>query len=207
MKSHFVPHQLKKVHQMKDRKKRGKPSKIDLLPSAIKSKLDELLRNNKMQQKDILQAVNTLIDEAGLGKELKLSASGVNRYSTQMETIGHDIRQAREMAEIWVAKLGTEPTGDVSKLLMEMLRTQSFRLLVKANENPDDVLDPKTIGELALGIQRIEKASILNMEREKEIRQAFAEEAANAVTEELRGQDGMSQELENRITEILMGKA
>lgn len=192
---------------MKERKKRGKPSKIDLLPSAIKSKLDELLRNNKMQQKDILQAVNALIDEAGLGKELKLSASGVNRYSTQMETIGHDIRQAREMAEIWVAKLGTEPTGDVSKLLMEMLRTQSFRLLVKANENPDDVLDPKTIGELALGIQRIEKASILNMEREKEIRQAFAEEAANAVTEELRGEDGMSEQLEAKITGILMGKA
>lgn len=168
---------------MKDRKKRGKPSKIDLLPSAIKSKLDELLRNNKLQQKDILHAVNTLIDEAGLGEELKLSASGVNRYSTQMETIGHDIRQARQMAEIWVAKLGTEPTGDVSKLLMEMLRTQSFRLLVKANENPDDVLDPKTIGELALGIQRIEKASILNLEREKEIKKAFADAAADQIDE------------------------
>lgn len=168
---------------MKDRKKRGKPSKIDLLPSAIKSKLDELLRNNKLQQKDILHVVNTLIDEAGLGEELKLSASGVNRYSTQMETIGHDIRQARQMAEIWVAKLGTEPTGDVSKLLMEMLRTQSFRLLVKANENPDDVLDPKTIGELALGIQRIEKASILNLEREKEIKKAFADAAADQIDE------------------------
>lgn len=165
---------------MKERKKRGKPSKIDLLPSAIKSKLDELLRNNKMQQKDILQAVNELIEDAGLEK---LSASGVNRYSTQMETIGHDIRQAREMAEIWVAKLGTEPTGDVSKLLMEMLRTQSFRLLVKANENPDDVLDPKTIGELALGIQRIEKASILNMEREKEIKKAFADAAVDQIDE------------------------
>jgi len=168
---------------MKDRKKRGKPSKIDLLPSAIKSKLDELLRNNKLQQKDILHVVNTLIDEAGLSEELKLSASGVNRYSTQMETIGHDIRQARQMAEIWVAKLGTEPTGDVSKLLMEMLRTQSFRLLVKANENPDDVLDPKTIGELALGIQRIEKASILNLEREKEIKKAFADAAADQIDE------------------------
>jgi hypothetical protein len=168
---------------MKDRKKRGKPSKIDLLPSAIKSKLDELLRNNKMQQKDILQAVNALIADAGLGEELKLSASGVNRYSTQMETIGHDIRQAREMAEIWVAKLGDQPTGDVSQLLMEMLRTQSFRLLVKANENPDDVLDPKTIGELALGIQRIEKAAMLNMDKEKEIKKAFAAAAAEQIDE------------------------
>jgi hypothetical protein len=191
---------------MTDRKKRGKPSKVDLLPGAIKNKLDALLRENKLQQTEILQAVNLLIADAGLGDEHKLSASGVNRYSTQMETIGHDIRQAREIAEMWVAKIGTKPTGDVSQLLMEMLRTQSFRLLVKANENPDDVLDPKTIGELALGIQRIEKAAMLNMERETEIRKAFAEEAALAVTEELRGQDGMSQALESRITEILMGK-
>jgi hypothetical protein len=191
---------------MSDRKKRGKPSKIDLLPSAIKSKLDELLRNNKMQQKDILQAVNALIDEAGLGEELKLSASGVNRYSTQMETIGHDIRQAREMAEIWVAKLGTEPTGDVSKLLMEMLRTQSFRLLVKANENPDDVLDPKTIGELALGIQRIEKASILNMEREKEIKKAFADAAADQIDKTAK-QAGLTSEGATLIKQQILGLA
>jgi Bacteriophage Mu, Gp27 len=191
---------------MKERKKRGKPSKIDLLPSAIKSKLDELLRNNKMQQKDILQAVNALIEDAGLDKELKLSASGVNRYSTQMETIGHDIRQAREMAEIWVAKLGTEPTGDVSKLLMEMLRTQSFRLLVKANDNPDDVLDPKTIGELALGIQRIEKASILNMEREKEIKKAFADAAAETIDKTAK-QAGLTSEGATLIKQQILGLA
>lgn len=168
---------------MSDRKKRGKRSKVDLLPQPIKSKLDELLRDNKHSQKDILELVNLLIDDAGLSEEQKLSAAGVNRYATQMETIGHDIRQARDMAEIWVAKLGTKPTGDVSQLLMEMLRTQSFRLLVKANETPDDVLDPKTIGELALGIQRIEKASILNMEREKEIKKAFASAAAEQIDE------------------------
>lgn len=192
---------------MTDRKKRGKRSKIDLLPPHIKTKLDELLRDNKMQQTEILEIINLLIDEAGLEDEHKLSAAGVNRYATKMESIGHDIREARAISEMWVAKFGDAPTGDVSKLLMEMLRTQSFRLLIKANEDPDSVLEPKMIGELALGIQRIEKASILNMEREKEIRKAFAEEAANAVTEELRGQDGMSQELEDRITDILMGKA
>ena len=191
---------------MKDRKKRGKPSKIDLLPNAIKSKLDELLRNNKMQQKDILQAVNALISDAGLGDKLKLSASGVNRYSTQMETIGHDIRQAREMAEIWVAKLGTDPSGDVSKLLMEMLRTQSFRLLVKANDNPDDVLDPKTIGELALGIQRIEKASILNMEREKEIKKAFADAAADTIDKTAK-QAGLTSEGATLIKQQILGLA
>jgi phage gp37-like protein len=168
---------------MTDRKTRGKQSKIDLLPKPIKTKLDELLRDNKTSQKSILEVVNLLIENAGLSEDKKLSTSGINRYSSKMETIGHDIRQAREMAEIWVAKLGDQPTGDVSQLLMEMLRTQSFRLLVKANENPDDVLDPKTIGELALGIQRIEKAAMLNMDKEKEIKKAFAAAAAEQIDE------------------------
>jgi len=192
---------------MTTRKKRGKPSKIDLLPDTIKTELNALLRDGKLTQKAIVAKVNQLIAESGLDDSIKVSASGVNRYSTQMETIGHDIRQAREMAELWVAKLGNKPTGEVSQLLMEMLRTQSFKLLVKANDDPNEVLDPKTIGELALSIQRLERAALLSIEKEKQIRQAFAEEAANAVTEELRGEDGMSEQLEAKITGILMGKA
>lgn len=189
---------------MNDRKKRGKRSKVDLLPSPIKAKLDELLRDNKHSQVEILELVNLLIEDAGLSEAQKLSAAGVNRYATQMETVGHDIRQAREMAEIWVAKLGTKPTGDVSQLLMEMLRTQSFRLLVKANENPDDVLDPKTIGELALGIQRIEKAAMLNMQKEKEIKKAFADEITEAIDKSA-AQAGLTSEGASLIKKEILG--
>lgn len=167
---------------MTERKKRGKVSKVDLLPDAIKAKLNELLRDGRMKQVDILAEVNLLINDAGLSEKNKLSASGINRYSTQMETIGADLREAREVTEMWVAKLGTKPTGEVSQLLMEMLRTQLFKLLVKANDNPDDVLDPETINKLALGISRLEQASTINMKREKEIRKAFAEEAAEAIS-------------------------
>jgi len=191
---------------MAERQKRGKRSKVDLLPNPIKSKLDELLRDNKHSQVEILELVNLLIEDAGLSETQKLSAAGVNRYATQMETVGHDIRQAREMAEIWVAKLGTKPTGDVSQLLMEMLRTQSFRLLVKANESPDDVLDPKTIGELALGIQRIEKAAMLNMQKEKEIKKAFADEAADAIDNSAK-QAGLTKEGANLIKQQILGLA
>lgn len=191
---------------MADRKTRGKRSKVDLLPTAIKAELDLLLRDNKMTQVEILSIVNDLIDEAGLSADNKLSPAGVNRYASKMETIGADIKAAREMSEMWVAKLGTKPTGDVSQLLMEMLRTQSFRLLVKANEKPDDVLDPKTIGELALGIQRIEKASILNLEREKQIKKAFADEAADAIDKSA-AQAGLTSEGASLIKKEILGLA
>lgn len=168
---------------MVERKKRGKVSKIDLLPSNIKAKLDQLLRDGKMQQVEILREVNILIDAAGLSSEQKISQSGVNRYATQMETIGADIRQAREMSEMWVSKLGSKPTGEVSQLLMEMLRSQFFKLMIKANDNPDDVLDPATIGKLSLSIQRLEQAAMINLEKEKQIKKNYAEELAEQLDE------------------------
>ncbi|ECG5862748.1 DUF3486 family protein, partial [Salmonella enterica subsp. enterica serovar Oranienburg] len=60
---------------------------------------------------------------------------------------------------------------------------------------------------IMLAVQRLESAAERSMKREKEIRAAYAEEAANAVTEELRGTDGMSEELEASIRRILLGKA
>lgn len=189
---------------MVERRKRGKVSKIDLLPNDIKAKLDELLRDGKMKQKDILQAVNKLIEDAGLTESDKLSQSGVNRYSTQMESIGADIRQAREMSEIWVAKLGSKPTGEVSQLLMEMLRSQFFKLMIKANDNPDDVLDPKTIGNLALSIQRLEKAAMINLEKEKQIKKNYAEEIAEQLDENA-SQIGLTSEGAAKIKADILG--
>ncbi|EJZ2846817.1 DUF3486 family protein, partial [Escherichia coli] len=52
-----------------------------------------------------------------------------------------------------------------------------------------------------------ESAAERSIKREKEIRAAFAEEMANAVTDELRGVDGMSEQIEFRIRQMLLGKA
>jgi hypothetical protein len=124
-----------------------------------------------------------------------------------METVGQEIRAMRESTEMWIAQFGDMPTGETTQLLLEMLKTQHFRLLMEANSDPEKLLDAKTINSLALALNRLENAAMLNMKKEKQIRQAYAEEAAAAVTEELRGEDGMSEQLEAKITGILMGKA
>ncbi|WP_336845219.1 phage protein Gp27 family protein, partial [Providencia rettgeri] len=73
---------------MTDKKTRGRPSKIDLLPEAIRDQLHALLRDKRHTQEDIRAAVNELIDEAGLPDELKISRTGLNRYASRMETLG-----------------------------------------------------------------------------------------------------------------------
>ena len=79
-------------------------------------------------------------------------------------------------------------------------------MLVKANDDPDSVLDPKTIGELALSIQRLERAALLSIEKEKQIRKAYAEEAAEQV-DQAATQIGLTVEGAELIKQKILGIA
>ncbi|EOB4244599.1 DUF3486 family protein [Vibrio metschnikovii] len=189
----------------------NRKSKVELLPEEIRNTLNIFIRSGNMTQKDILEAVNQMIDEAGLPDDAKLSRTGFNRYAKRMEDLGQRLRQSREVAEVWVSKLGEAPTSDVGKLLQEFVRTMAFDTSMKMMEASEgeegEVISPKALGQLALVVQRIETAAMSSMKREKEIRAAYAAEAADAVSDELRGVDGMSEQLEDRIRGILLGKA
>ncbi len=189
----------------------NRKSKVELLPEDIRNTLNVFIRSGNMTQKDILEAVNQMIDDAGLGDDAKLSRTGFNRYAKRMEEMGQRLRQSREVAEVWVSKLGDAPTSDVGKLLQEFVRTMAFETSMKMMEASEgeegEVISPKALGQLALVVQRIETAAMSSMKREKEIRAAYAAEAADAVSDELRGVDGMSEQLEDRIRGILLGKA
>lgn len=190
---------------------KSRKSKIDLLPSDIRSQLNALIRSGDMNKTDVLEAVHELIDDAGLGEDAKPSYTALNRYARRMEKMGERIHQAREVADVWTARLGNAPTSDIGKLLQEFIRTMVFEtsahMMEKSGEEGAEPISPKALGALALTIQRIEQAAMTSHKVEKEIRTAFAEEAANAVSEGLRGADGMSEELEDKIRGILMGKA
>ena len=188
-----------------ERKTRGKPSKVHQLPENIKTKLDELLRDGKLTQSDILEQVNALIKQAGLADTEKLSKSGSNRYSTNMQTVGARIAEARAVSEQWVAKLGNKPSGDVSNILIEMVRTLAFESVLKASDGEEPV-DPKYIKDLAIGIEKLEKAATESTKREQEIRKAFAEEAA-ATAEEIAVQAGLTNEGANTIKKQILGLA
>ncbi|MGR3221804.1 DUF3486 family protein [Vibrio vulnificus] len=184
----------------------NRKSKVELLPEDIRNTLNVFIRSGNMTQKDILEAVNQMIDEAGLGEDAKLSRTGFNRYAKKMEDIGAKIRESREIAEVWVGKLGEAPASQLGKMLQEAVRFLSFELSMSMM-NGEVKADPKALNQLALIANRIEQAAMTSQKVEKEIRAAYAAEAADAVSDELRGVDGMSEQLEDRIRGILMGKA
>ena len=186
---------------MAERQTRGRASSIETLPDDIKNCLDKMLRKKGTTQSDILEQVNSLLDEAGVEKPI--SKSALNRYSTRMETIGAKMRESQDVADMWVSRLGDKPTGEVGQLLIQMVRSLAFETTMTAMEG-DEVVDPDMIKDLALGISRLEKASEMSLKREKEIRKAFAEEAATE-TEKVLSNQGMTPETIKDIKRNILG--
>jgi hypothetical protein len=185
---------------------KSRKSKVALLPPELKEQINEMIRSGSLTQLEIHARLRQLIEEKGLGDEAMPSYTSLNRYHQRMEAVGQKIMAGRQMAEVWTAKLGKEPASDVGKLLFQFVQSLAFETSLALSEGSKEV-SPKALNEMALALQRLEAAAAGNLKREKAVRQAYAEEAANAVSEELRGQDGASEELEQRIRNILLSKA
>ncbi|SHF87973.1 DUF3486 family protein [Vibrio gazogenes] len=187
----------------------NRKSKVNLLPEEIRQTLNAFIRNGSMTQKDILAEINQMIDEAGLPEDVKLSRTGFNRYAKKMEEMGMRMRQAREVAEVWTAKLGDAPVSDVGKLLQEFVRTMAFetsmRMMEEAEEN-QEVIPPKALNQLALVSQRIEQAAMTSQKVEREIRAAFAAEAADKA-EKIVKQAGLTAATAEEIKRQILGIA
>ncbi|CAD5440373.1 MULTISPECIES: DUF3486 family protein [Escherichia] len=182
---------------------RGRLSKVDLLPDSIREQLHQMLREKRHTQEEIREAINALIDEHNLPEEMQLSRTGLNRYAIRMEKVGAKIRASREMAEVWAAKLGSAPTSDVGKLLMEFVKTLAFETSMSMAED-DKPVAPKALGQLALVAQRLEAAAMTSHRREKAIRDAFAQEMAEK-TEELVRTGGLSGGAADTIKREILG--
>lgn len=179
---------------MADRKKKQQSS-IDRLPDDIREQLQELLRDPRVTQLQATEKINAILEAEG--HDDRISKSAVNRYDLQMREFGQKLQQSREVAEMWIAKLGAAPQGKVGNLVNEILRTLSFDLSLKTSDMELDAENmPAVAGmlkDLALTTMRLEKAANLNVEREKEIRTQALEEAAK-VAEDTAIQRGLAKE-------------
>lgn len=183
-------------------------SSIDLLPEDIRSQLNALLRDPRCNQLEAVKKINAIL--ADEGHDERVSKSAVNRYSMKMEKVGEKLRQSREMANMWIAKLGAQPQGQLGHLVNEMLRTMAFDLSlnlqgmeVEEDELPGQV---KLLKELSTAVHRLEQAASENTKREKEIRRQMAEEAAEAAAE-VASSAGITAEKAQEIKNKILGIA
>ncbi len=160
-------------------------SSIDRLPADILEKLQELLRDPRVTQLAAVSRINAILEEDGHPE--RLSKSAVNRYAVRMEEVGRKLKQSREIARMWIGRLGAEPQGEVGKLLNEMIRGLAFDATLALSEG-EQAAEPKMLRDLAIAVEKLEKAASENVRREEEIRRKAREAAANAVETEAKKQ-------------------
>lgn len=173
----------------------GRASSIDRLPDDIRERLQELLRDPRVTQMEATLRINEILETEG--HDERVSKSAVNRYDMEMRKVGEKLRQSREVAEMWIGKLGAAPQGQLGHLVNETLRTLSFDLALKlqdaelTEESLPGVIDQ--LKALALAAQRLEAGSTLNVKREAEIRKQALNDAATVV-EKAAVQQGLTAE-------------
>ena len=177
-------------------------STVEMLPQDILEKLQALLRDPRVSQLQAVAEINAVLTDMG---ERPVSKSAVNRYAVKMDKVGEKLRQSREVAEMWIAKMGAQPQGQVGHLINEMLRTMAFDLTIRLQESEltaesmPEVID--MLKHLSLSVVRLERAASENVKREQEIKRQVLEEAADSIEEE-----AIAQGMDNDQVRLWRGK-
>lgn len=179
----------------------ARASSIEQLPADILEQLQTLLRDPRVSQLDATAQINAILEQEGTDD--RVSKSAVNRYAVKMQEVGAKLQQSRELASMWIGKLGAAPQGQVGKLINEIIRTMAFDTAMHMSEGEEPVA-PKMLAQLALAVQRLESAANMNEEREKAIRVEAAKDAA-ATAEKSMVSQGMSQKAIDSIKKEILG--
>lgn len=185
----------------------GRPSTIKRLPPQVRERLDAWIRDESVTQSEAAELVNKLLAELFPGHP-PVSRKAVNRYDLSMREAGEKIRQAREISDVWIAKLGSEPGGKTGHLVTEMIRAMVYEVMLKLHQ---EELDPDSmpamidaLKSLALTAARVERASEISVKRERQIREEERKRAAEQAGKAASGQ-GLSAETVEAIQRQILG--
>jgi hypothetical protein len=181
----------------------GQKSAVDRLPENLRARLLEMLQNPAVTQVEIVDAINA---EAG---EPLLSRSSMNRYAQRMKRFAEKNRQAKEIADAYIDKYGTDNRVKLGKVVNEQIRLAVFDLIGEIEEIRDDP-DIKTpaiadmLYKLSRGLKELEQAEKLNAERTESIRKAALAEAAEEV-EQTAKSSGLTADTIEKIKKQILG--
>lgn len=171
----------------------GRKSSIAKLPEAVRSAVDAAIREGRATIEEIVAMIREMGGSA--------SASAVGRYKANAEEQMGRYREAQEVAKVWVERLGSEPEGDVARLLPEMLRTVAFGTIGSMD---GESAGPNEVMLLARAIKDLASADKLTAERILRVRREVADKAAvEAVKEAKRA--GLSDEAAEAIKRKILG--
>lgn len=176
----------------------ARKSSVTQLDPRLREALDALIREGRHTLDDILAKLAEL--NAG---EAPVSRSALGRYAQRAEAQMERYREAQEVAKVWVNKFEEEPTGDVGRLLHEMLRSVAFQTLGGLSERVESA-DPEEVMLLAKAMKDLASADKLTTERILVIRQEVAKKAAVEAVKQAKA-SGLSDEAADLIRQKILG--
>ena len=181
----------------------GRKSTVDKLQPEVRSHIEKRLRENRLTLDEL---INDLQDKFPSTEHPSRSALG--RYRQNFDTMMEQVRQQEQMARIMVEELGENPDDKAGALLVQSVTTLANRVLFESQGDED--LDIEDVRKLARAAKDIMHTRKLSLEQRREVERLAREKLIaeqETKLEELRGTDGMSEQLEDRIRNVLLGKA
>lgn len=174
----------------------GRRSTVSRFPEPIVTQVNQLIRDGHTIDEIVatLQRMGADVSRSAMGRYVKSARESMEKY-----------RQAQEVAKVWVDKLETEPSGDVARLLPEMLRAVAFQTLSTMGEATDPV-GSQDLMFLAKALKDVSSASRINVDTELLLRKVRdqAKDAAAEVTKTIK-QAGLSDETVQQIKARILG--
>jgi len=161
----------------------GQKSAVDKLPKKLRNKLIEMLNDPAVTQAEIVDAINA---EAG---EPLISKSSMNRYAQKMKHFAEKNRQAKEIADAYIDKYGSENRQTLGKVINEQMRVAIFDLMgefdeIRADGETKAVEAADMLYKISRGLKELEQAEKLNAERTEKVRKEALADAAEIVEKE-----------------------
>lgn len=186
-------------------------SAIDRLPENIKAYIQGQLADGSMTLDELITDLQSRWPGEAAAGELP-SRSAVGRYGQKLERRLAAIRASTEAAKIIRAQAGDREDAR-SEALTAMIQSELFESIMQLQEASDEEMDPAE----RVGLLSAAAKNIATLTRSSVALKKYQEEAADKARrellqeqqqrlEEMRGQDGMSEQFEQRIRKILMGK-
>lgn len=182
----------------------ARKSSISRLKPDVRAHIERRLREDRLTLDELIQELQQAFPAAE-----HPSRSALGRYSQTFSQLVANMRQQDEMARLLVAELGENPDEKAGALMVQAVTalTTSAAMTMQAEGAETDIEGVQKLAKAARDamaarkVSREERVQIERMAREKQL----AEQTARL--EEMRGSDGMSEQLESRIRSILLGKA
>lgn len=181
----------------------GRKSSIHKLDPAVRSHIERRLREDRLTLDELIEDLHQEFPS-----QQKPSRSAIGRYRTSFDEMTKRLREQQAMASLLVEELGENPDDKAGALMVQSITTLTTHAAMGAQIDEETTVDD--VRKLARAAKDVLQARKVSREErhaiQKEAREALLQEQEQRL-EELRGSDGMSEQLEDRIRRVLMGKA